>query len=1042
MTVARGLEAYMLAPSDRPDAMLRRTHPLALAAVLACGPLVCLLPAQVSADGPAWRAGTTLQRRITGAAPDVMRIPLAAGQFIRVEVIKTGVILSVTFRDPSGSSVTEMNSGNGPYGPEIVVAIAETAGEYTLEVKRSDSQVGPNEYTVTARELREAVPADLETVAAYRNYAEAEKMLAKPTAEASQRAIGRLSLARDFFSRSGDRYMEGLSCFGLGFSFGQSGEFRKAIPWYEKSAALFNDVPDRYMEARILNFEGGTLGVLGEPQEALKFYQRALVLFSAVGDRPLQALMLNNVAVTEAQLSEWQSAMDHYRQVLPLFREAGDRVNEGRVLVNMGAVYQHLGNTEEALRLFGHALPLRREASDKAGEATTLNALANAHLSRQEPAKSLEYVQDALALWRSLGDRREESESLRIQGQALTGLGRFEESKPSFLQALDLARAVGDRRRTGQAMVYLSAALLATGEQAKAVDYGDQAVTEFRAIGDRRLEAISLETIARAESARGNLDTARRRMEEALAVSESARQGTDSQQLRASFFATRQDSYGFYINLLMRIGGLDALALESSERSRARSLLEMLAASGTAIREGADAKLLERERDISNLLNAKGARLLALRGTGPQAAALTQEVRDLESEYQDVQAAIRKSSPRYASVMQPSVLTAQQIRTSLLDRDTLLLEYSLCEERSYLWVVSKDGLQSFRLPARAKIEAQAIQVSRLIAARAPARALEAAASELSRMVLGGSGPALGGKRLLIVPDGALQSVPFAMLPEPGTHDPLVVRHEVVMTPSASALAALRTQVAGREPAPKTLAVFADPVFDGSDPRAGGVTSTFTPKPEAARLLEHVSADSNTTGQLRIPRLPYTAQEAEQILRVVPDKSNLKAVGFDASRATAIGGQLSEYKYLHFATHGYLDTEWPELSALVLSQIDSRNQPEDGFLRVDDIYNARLSADLVVLSACQTGLGKEVRGEGLMGLTRAFLYAGVPRVIVSLWNVNDQATAELMADFYKNLLRGGKRPSEALREAQLELRKQKRWESPYYWAAFVQHGDWQ
>ncbi len=399
---------------------------------------------------------------------------------------------------------------------------------------------------------------------------------------------------------------------------------------------------------------------------------------------------------------------------------------------------------------------------------------------------------------------------------------------------------------------------------------------------------------------------------------------------------------------------------------------------------------------------------------------------------------------------QPSVLTAQQIQTNLLDRETLLLEYSLGEERSYLWVVSKEGLRSFRLPSRAKIEAQAIQVSQLIAARAPARVLDAAASELSRMVFGDAGPSLGGKRLLIVPDGALQSVPFAMLPEPGTntpgaHQPLVVRHEVVMTPSASALAALRTQVAGRKPALKTLAVFADPVFDSSDPRAGGVASTFAPKPEAARLLEHLSSDSASPGSvssLRIPRLPWTAQEADRILRVAGDPSDLKAVGFDASRATAINGRLSDYKYLHFATHGYLDTERPELSALVLSQIDSRNQPEDGFLRVDDIYNARLSAELVVLSACQTGLGKEVRGEGLMGLTRAFLYAGVPRVIVSLWNVNDQATAELMADFYGKLLRSGMRPSAALREAQLQLRKQKRWQSPYYWAAFVQQGDWQ
>ena len=1037
----------MRAPSHLRGTILQRKQlqagRLALTVLLACGPLISALPAQVSAGKPPWGPGTVLQRRVTAAAPDLISIPLTSGQFIRLEVAKTGVSLIVTFRDPAGNFVTGMNSGNGAYGPETVVAIAEIAGEYTLEVKWNDRPGEPNAYTVTVRELREALAADRESVAAYRHYAEAEKLLNNAKAGDSERAIGPLSRAHDYFSQSGERYMEALASFGLGYSFGQSGEYRKAIPWYEKAAAFFHDTSDPYMEARILNYKGGVLSLLGELREALKPYRQALVLFTAAGDKPLEALVLNNVAATEAQLSHWQSAMEHYRQALPLLREAGDRRNEGRVLLNMGVAYQQLGNTDEALRLFGQALPLWREALDKGGEATTLNALANAHLSRQESTKSLEYVKDALALWRSLGDRREESESLRIQGQAFTLLGRFEAAKPLFLQALDLASAVGDRRRTGQAMVYLSSAFLSTNEPANAVDYGTRAAAEFRAIGDRRLEAISLETIARAESARGNLDTAKRRMEDALSVSESARQGTDSQQLRASFFATRQDGYSFYIDLLMRIGGQDALALESSERSRARSLLEMLAASGTSIREGADANLLERERDISNLLNAKGARLLALSATSPQATELQQEIRDLESEYQDVQAAIRKSSPRYAAVTQPSVLTARQIQQSLLDPDTLLLEYALGEERSYLFVVSREGLKSYRLPARAKIEALALQVSQLIAARAPARALDAAAAELSSAVFGEAGPALGNRRLLIVPDGALQSVPFAMLQEPGTREPLVVRHEVVMTPSASALAALRTQVSGRKPAPKSLAVFADPVFDGSDPRAGGAAAAVASPPETARLLEHLSGDPTASGgALRIPRLPFTAQEAERILRVAPDKSDLKAVGFDASRATAIGGRLSEYKYLHFATHGYLDTERPELSALVLSQIDSARQPEDGFLRVDDIYNARLSADLVVLSACQTGLGKEVRGEGLMGLTRAFLYAGVPRVIVSLWNVNDQATSELMADFYEKLLRRGKRPSEALREAQLELRKHKRWESPYYWAAFVQQGDWQ
>ena len=554
---------------------------------------------------------------------------------------------------------------------------------------------------------------------------------------------------------------------------------------------------------------------------------------------------------------------------------------------------------------------------------------------------------------------------------------------------------------------------------------------------------MALEMIARAESVRGNLPEARRRMEEALRVTEATRQGTNSEQLRASFFATRQDAYGFYIDLLMRTGAV-AEALETSERSRARSLMEMLAESGTVTGEGPGAELLQRQRDIANRLNAKGARLLQLGRSDPQVAALSQDIRNLETEYQDLQAAIRESNPRYAALTQPRLLTVKQIQTELLDSDTLLMEYSLGEERSYLWTVGKNGINSWELPARVLIEDKVRELSQMLSLRSNP-AVPAVARELSGMIFGKAEPLLGNRRLLIVPDGGLQYVPFSMLPLPGSDEPLVVRHEVVIAPSASALAVLRAQAPGRKQAPRTLAVFADPVFDVSDSRVGGrpaARAVETAPPETARLLEHlVEATSSAGGAPHIPRLPYTAREAEQILGVAPDASNWKAIGFDASRASALSGRLSEYRYLHFATHGFLDTERPQLSALVLSQIDAQSRPEDGFLRVNDIYNVRLSADLVVLSACQTGLGKEVRGEGLMGLTRAFFYAGVPRVIVSLWNVNDRATAELMAGFYKKMLREGKRPSEALRLAQLDLRKQKRWASPYYWAAFVQQGDW-
>ena len=169
--------------------------------------------------------------------------------------------------------------------------------------------------------------------------------------------------------------------------------------------------------------------------------------------------------------------------------------------------------------------------------------------------------------------------------------------------------------------------------------------------------------------------------------------------------------------------------------------------------------------------------------------------------------------------------------------------------------------------------------------------------------------------------------------------------------------------------------------------------------------------------------------------------NFEALDFRASRNAVLDPALGQYRYLHFATHGYLDSERPGLSALLLSMIDENGNRQDGFLRANEVYNLKLSADLVVLSACQTGLGKEIKGEGLVGLTRGFMYAGAPRIVVSLWSVNDRATADLMTAFYRKMLRQGARPAAALRAAQIEMWKQKSWRSPFYWAAFTLQGEW-
>src|SRR5208283_1318502 len=421
-----------------------------------------------------------------------------------------------------------------------------------------------------------------------------------------------------------------------------------------------------------------------------------------------------------------------------------------------------------------------------------------------------------------------------------------------------------------------------------------------------------------------------------------------------------------------------------------------------------------------------------------------------------------------AALTQPQPLITKAIQQQVLDPDTLLLEYALGTEQSYLWSVGPDSLTSYRLPKRQEIESQAKDLYAKLT-QTPALSADQiyeASAQLSQMVLGPVASKLGGKRLSIVADGALNYIPFGALPAPsdlkgrGKQPPLVVNHEIVYLPSASTLAVLRRESEDRPPAPKLVAVMADPVFSRRDVRlkpkmvspteeAGSVRSSSAgdsrgQNPETEIVQSELAKSARESGITRggeWSRLLFSRDEAKSIAKLVATEAPLEDLDFAASKANATSPALSQNRIVHFATHGSLDSEHPELSGVILSLVDEQGKLVDGFLRLHDIFNLNLPADLVVLSACQTGLGKEVRGEGLVGLTRGFMYAGAPRVVVSLWSVNVPATAELMRRFYEAMLKDGQWPAQALKAAQIAMGNDPRWSAPYYWAAFVLQGDW-
>src|SRR5262249_14287710 len=275
--------------------------------------------------------------------------------------------------------------------------------------------------------------------------------------------------------------------------------------------------------------------------------------------------------------------------------------------------------------------------------------------------------------------------------------------------------------------------------------------------------------------------------------------------------------------------------------------------------------------------------------------------------------------------------------------------------------------------------------------------------------------------------------------------PLIFEHEIVNLPSASTLAVLRRETEKRQPAPKAVAVLADPVFEVDDLRALEAKGLIKGAPQRQEAVNRPSLTDGvrdlTRGGKNLTRLNYTQREAEAIRRIAPAADSLFALRFDANRARATSDELRHYRIIHFATHGILDQENPELSTIVFSLLDRQGRPQDGYLRLHDIYNLNLPAELVVLSACDSALGKEIKGEGLVGLTRGFMYAGAPRVLASLWKVDDESTAALMEQFYRRMLNDRMSPAAALREAQVAIWRQPQWRAPYYWAAFVMQGEW-
>lgn len=925
-------------------------------------------------------------RRITGVpSPDARpySLKLKAGEAALITVFERQADLAI--------SVVQVGEAGDPVvtdGAEIdreaVTIVAPSEGDYRIKIRCVSSCTARSGFELSLDSIHPASEKDRDRQRAARAATEAKKLFSQRSydaaaVEAAKSAAIWRSLAEVDYEATAIEWL-GQAHYYRGASFQEAeADFRRALSLLRGRSPV--------NEASLLNDIAMCRQKLGFPADALKNYAEADRLLEPLPEAAENhASVLSNIGVLYCEMGDCDRAIAFHRRAIRIL-ERSNRSSLAVVYNSLATAYSALGDDEAALEIIERSRPIFKDAPNAADEASVLRNVGLLKIRLGRPDAARVDLDRALSL---AGDRAAvRADILSAICRAQVASKRQAADFPACDQALDAYRGTSDPRNEAYARQNRARAMEAMGKHSEAESDYRESVRIQRGIGDTAGLSAALAALAKLDLQRGRNLEALQSAREATDLSESLRARVATESLRTSLFASKQEAYDAYIEALVRTGAGAGAAFEVAERRRARTLLDLLGEARLKIRSGISPDLADAED------RAMG-RLRYLAQTGRQTDQLDEALR----EYQEIEARIRNADPRYAQLLNPAPPKLADIQ-SQLERGEALVEYSLGEARSYVWVVTRTDIGMRDIAPRRQLEEE---VRRLRAVLNHQGNPAAAVAALRRDIIAPIASLVSGMTLAIAPDGALEYVPFALL---------TPANEIAVLPSATSVAMHRLNLMNRTPASRPAVVFADPVFD-----------VRAPGP-------------------RLRSLPYTLREAERISQLAPASRAFK--GGAATREAFLNRSNAQYRIVHVATHALVDTRRPELSYIALSQTRPDGRLQDGAVRLYEIFNLNLPAELVVLSACSTADGKEMRGEGLVGLTQGFLFAGARAVLVTLWPVDDEGSSVFMKEFYSRLLGPEKpRPVAALRAAQRAMRTDpvlKRFSDPYYWAAFELQGDW-
>jgi CHAT domain-containing protein len=989
------------------------------------------------------RPGLSLSSKVKAGSTRRFAFELRRDQYLALRVTQEAVDVVLTLHTPDAKRWAPLDTQTVVPTPELLRVVAPLDGRYVLEVEAgAKDAAGP--FRLEVVELRLATACDRLIATAQDHLAQAEELRRQNDKASDLRALPLYEEAVRLFRKAGDAASEGYARVQWARVLERQNHKEEEVTSLRGCLALPSAAQAPGTSARAATMLAGVMSALGRSAEADAADREALAQWKQLGQPTHEAQVVNDLAHRASERGELALAESLYRQALSLWETNGHASDAAAAVVlgNLATVYNLAGEPQLALDMAEQGLARFPKDAPPEDQAAVLErkgeALAN--LGRREESQSA--FSEALKLCQ--GKPAALAQLERRLARRAYDQGNFDEAAKRFQSALTALEAVQDHQSVIATRQDLAWTELKRGNLELAEALFQRMSAELGSSENRWIKPASLAGRARLERARGHLQLALALAQQALDEVELLRREIGRTDLKTSVFASQQSYFDLAADLTLDLYGqtgdrsLLVEAFEISERSRARRLLDLLAtgpspSTGEPHRaETRDAKALSRAEE----------RLKALRSDGAEASVIERAEHEVRKAVLD----LRREEDPPGGTAEPSFggtpLSFRQIQR-WIGRDTILLEFDLGEDTSYLWVVSRQHLSVHRLPPQQDIETLARKTVGVLSTQGvSAESVQGQETLLAaaRLLVGEAMPELDARRWLLVMDGALHALPLGALPNPKhPQEPILATHEIAYAPSASVAVRLseraeRERRKGAEPL-KDLAVFADAVYEKETETSSQIGSQAIPALGSFGALRSVPG----TGLLRLPRLRYSDEEARHILALVPPESRLDARRFDATKMRVLSGELENYRRLHFAVHGLPDENHPELSGLALSLFDRQGEPEDGILFAHEIARLHLPADLAVLSACQSGRGAAVSGEGLVGLAHAFFTAGTARVVASDWAVNDQATAELMGLFYDGLLRQGLSPARALQQAQLALAREGPWRRPYYWAGFVVQG---